>query len=279
MDNKKRISLNSSSFEISDEIFNYNYKLYFFIKILNSGNGITDVVSQKMQRIIVNYLINYSFKDDSDRNSQIKMVKDMLVTTYEKLNYKRKTTIDKIFRKINTYNDLIILYFSLQLIFVKDLFLIESKFVAFDNFLRNNVHPLSLKYDDIGIEIPYKRRTKSALLAYLFFEKLYNKNNNFLLNDSQDYVSDLINSYHYVNSLGVSINQMFMLMFSESINQSITSDSGSDYESRVLEVLISQGIDKASICERVHDNKHLSTEYDFTFDLNNRHYGISAKKT
>jgi len=280
MDKKRSISLNPSSFEISAEVFNYNYKLYFFLKKLNSGNGVTDSISQEMQRIIIKYLINDSVLNDSLIPDKIKMIKSLLNSTYENIkSYTRKNTLNEVLRQIDNYDDLIIFYFSLQLIFVKDLFLIESKIVEFDKFIRNDIHPLSIKYDDLGIERPYKRRTKSALLCYLFFEKLHNKNNNFLLNDSQNYVLNLINSYHYINSLGVSINQIFMLMFSESVNQAITSNSGSDYESRVLEVLISQGIEKDAISEQVHDDQHLSTEYDFIFSLNNKKYGISAKKT
>ena len=65
-------------------------------------------------------------------------------------------------------------------------------------------------------------------------------------------------------------------MFSESINQSIISDSGSNYEDRILSVLSSIGIEKI---EKTHDKDHSSTEFDFFFELKNKTYGIGAKRT
>lgn len=69
-----------------------------------------------------------------------------------------------------------------------------------------------------------------------------------------------------------------MLMFSEVINQSIKSEAGSNYENRIFDVLISIGIDKNSI-KKIHDEKDKSSEYDFFFILNNKKFGISAKRT
>jgi hypothetical protein len=67
-------------------------------------------------------------------------------------------------------------------------------------------------------------------------------------------------------------------MFNESINQSIISDSGSNYEDRILNVLVSIGIDKEKI-KKVHDKNDSSTEFDFFFELDNKTYGIGAKRT
>jgi hypothetical protein len=67
-------------------------------------------------------------------------------------------------------------------------------------------------------------------------------------------------------------------MFSESINQSIISDSGSNYEDRILSVLTSIGLDENKI-EKTHDKDDSSTEFDFFFELNNQTYGIGAKRT
>jgi len=69
-----------------------------------------------------------------------------------------------------------------------------------------------------------------------------------------------------------------MLMFSESINQSIISDSGSNYEDRIFSVLTSIGIDENKI-EKTHDKDDSSTEFDFFFELDGKTYGIGAKKT
>jgi hypothetical protein len=77
---------------------------------------------------------------------------------------------------------------------------------------------------------------------------------------------------------GVEPNQIFMLMFNESINQSIISDSGSNYEDRILNVLLSIGIDESKI-KKIHDKDDSSTEFDFFFELDNKTYGIGAKRT
>ena len=69
-----------------------------------------------------------------------------------------------------------------------------------------------------------------------------------------------------------------MLMFNESINQSIKSNAGSNYEDRVKNILISLGIQTNKI-KKIHDDKDKSTEYDFYFEYNGKIYGIGAKRT
>jgi hypothetical protein len=69
-----------------------------------------------------------------------------------------------------------------------------------------------------------------------------------------------------------------MLLFSESINQSITSSAGTSYEDRIKNILIAMGIPNEDI-EKVHDENDTSTEFDFFFKLNGRNYGIGAKRT
>ena len=67
-----------------------------------------------------------------------------------------------------------------------------------------------------------------------------------------------------------------MLMFNESINQSILSNSGSDYESRIYSILSKNGIKNIT---KEHDKNDKSTEYDFFFEIEGRTYGIGAKRT
>ena len=69
-----------------------------------------------------------------------------------------------------------------------------------------------------------------------------------------------------------------MLMFSESVNQSIISDSGSNYEDRILSVLRRIGLKQEEI-KKIHDNDDKSTEFDFFFELDGVVYGIGAKRT
>lgn len=79
-----------------------------------------------------------------------------------------------------------------------------------------------------------------------------------------------------LKKLGLESNQIFMLVFNESINQSIISDSGSDYEDRIKIVLNKIGIKEI---KKIHDINDKSTEYDLFFKINKKSFGISAKRT
>lgn len=107
---------------------------------------------------------------------------------------------------------------------------------------------------------------------------IFKKDNIFFSKDTMDFLRELSKEAIHLKKYGIEPNQIFMLMFSESINQSITSDSGSNYEDRILSVLKSIGIDENKI-SKTHDKSDSSTEFDFFFELNNRSYGIGAKRT
>jgi hypothetical protein len=66
-------------------------------------------------------------------------------------------------------------------------------------------------------------------------------------------------------------------MFTESVNQSITSLSGSNYEDRITEILVAQGINKEDI-SKIHDDVDKSTEFDHIFSYKGKSIGISAKE-
>jgi len=69
-----------------------------------------------------------------------------------------------------------------------------------------------------------------------------------------------------------------MLLFTEVVNQSIISDSGTNYEKRIQQVLIKGGIPASSMSKQ-HDAADSSTEYDIFFTLKGRIFGIGAKRT
>lgn len=110
----------------------------------------------------------------------------------------------------------------------------------------------------------------------LFFEKLGQNDCNFISKDSVNFVSGLAKQMLNLKKFGLESNQIFMLMFSESINQSIISDSGSNYENRILSVLNKIGIKNI---RKIHDESDKSTEYDFFFEIDGKSYGIGAKRT
>jgi hypothetical protein len=107
---------------------------------------------------------------------------------------------------------------------------------------------------------------------------LENKDTVFISSDTTDFLKELSKDAVKLKKMGVEPNQIFMLMFSESINQSIISDSGSNYEDRILSVLMAIGIDENKI-SKTHDKNDSSTEFDFFFDIDGRTYGIGAKRT
>ena len=175
--------------------------------------------------------------------------------------------------------DIELFVFSLRLYMIKDLLLQEAKITDCVNSLNlEKLDPLSTEYDNISVYRPYSTRVNGALLALLFFSRLEAGDSNFMSADSCDFVNTLSVTAIKLRKKGVEPNQIFMLLFSESINQSIISDSGVNYEDRILSVLTKIGIPGNTI-SKTHDKNDASTEFDFFFEMNGRTYGIGAKRT
>ena len=68
-----------------------------------------------------------------------------------------------------------------------------------------------------------------------------------------------------------------MLLFSESINQFITSSAGLSYEDRIKNILIAMGIPSDKI-KKTYDKNDDSTEFDFFFELKGKTFGIGTKR-
>jgi hypothetical protein len=256
--------------EINKNKFDINLKFYFFLKYLvktslsdNQANEILKLCtlhkSNNYHSILLN-IVEYT-------NNKIKT------------NSKKQKLILEILDEINSNVDLKLFIFSLKLYLIKDLLLEESKLKnLLDITQLENLDPLSLEYDKITIYNPYSTRVNGALLSLLFFNKLENSETNFISQEAELFIKNLSILAMDLKHKGVEPNQIFMLMFSESINQSIIGDSGSNYEDRILSVLTSIGLDEASIV-KIHDKDDSSTEFDFFFELNNKTYGIGAKRT
>lgn len=167
---------------------------------------------------------------------------------------------------------------SIELMFVKGLILEESKVYAKNQYrdvIRSIDDKLSLEYDMSGLNLPYGQRVISSLLVYALTN--IDREDEFLLQSSgktirvfNDKIKKAMNNY------SINCNNMFSLIMTESMNQSITSDAGQSYESRVNEK-ISPLVDKME--GHSHDSNIPSVEYDFTFEINNKKCGISAKRT
>lgn len=140
------------------------------------------------------------------------------------------------------------------------------------------LNQLSLEYDKVSTQVAYATRISGALLSLLFFEKLEQGDTNFISESTKSFLENLGSAYKVLSKRGVEPNQIFMLLFSESINQSITSSAGASYEDRIKNILISIGISSDNI-KKQHDQNDSSTEFDFFFEYEGRKYGISAKRT
>ncbi len=256
--------------KIDKTIFDINLKFYFILKYLLKSS----VNDKDIKKILELYSLN---RDIS--------LKKALISNYENYFGKTKSGLKKIeflndiLDLLETDLDIELFIFSLKLIAIKPLLLQEAKTRdLLDTSKLPLLNPLSLAYDKITTFTPYSTRVSGALLSLIFFDKLESKDTVFLSSDTTDFFKELSKDAIKLKNSGVEPNQIFMLMFSESINQSITSDSGSNYEDRILSVLKSIGIDENKI-SKTHDKNDSSTEFDFFFELNNKTYGIGAKRT
>ncbi len=248
---------------LSKEKTDINLKFYFFLKHINKLSP----SDRQLNLVIEN--INLL---KSDIGSLLEKLENVFVKSQSKLEHIKEMGL-----RFNNSDDIELFDFSLRLYQIKDLLLAEAKiFEAIDLNSLSSLDPLSLEYDKISVLKPYKTRVSGALLSLLFFEKLDNNEFNFMSKDSLEFISDLSKKASNLKKNGLESNQVFMLMFSESINQSIISDSGTNYEDRIRSVLNKIGIKNIS---KTHDKNDKSTEYDFFFDIDGKTYGIGAKRT
>jgi hypothetical protein len=251
---------------IAKERFEVNLKFYYFLKHLVK----LKLTDNQANKILESYILN-------KKQEYEKIV--LAVNTLLDENSPKYKLLSEILNEINNSIELKLFIFSLKLYMIKDLLLNEAKVKnLLDTTKLEKLDPLSLEYDKITVYSPYSTRINGALLSLIFFEKLENKETNFISKNAGEFVKSLSELAIELKKKGVEPNQIFMLMFSESINQSIISDSGSNYEERILSVLESIGMDKDKI-KKIHDKDDSSTEFDFFFDINKRTYGIGAKRT
>jgi hypothetical protein len=252
---------------VKENIFDINLVFYNFLKKITqakfSDNQINEILS-----------IYYS-----NSKIDVEILKELFYT-YAEENIKRND-LSSIFSVISDIDitTLDIFIFALKLNLIKDLLLQEAKITQTIKAQElEGLNQLSLAYDNVSTQVAYATRISGALLSLLFFEKLETGNNNFLADSTKVFLDNLTKSYKKLSKQGVEPNQIFMLLFSESINQSITSTAGSSYEDRIRNILVSISIPKENIA-KTHDTSDSSTEFDFFFEYKNRKYGIGAKRT
>ena len=254
--------------EIKKGKLDANFKLYFFLKELNG--------SVKLSENEINFLLETYF---ANAKLNVKKIISILINSAKRLSDKKRDALIVLLMQIKSDVELQIFIFALKLIQIKPLLLAESKLTEIAELSElKNVQQLSLEYDTISKSKPYYTRVNGALLALLFFSKLEERDSSFISESTEQYISTLFHQHFFLKEKGLEANQMFMIMFSESVNQSIVSDAGSNYEDRIFNVLIGLGIKNESI-KKIHDENDSSTEFDFYFKLGRKSYGISAKRT
>lgn len=259
--------MNLPKINIETNKLDINTKFYFFLKYLVKAN-LTD-------NQILKLIEYHQIFSTNETLNQFKETALQQFSTTTKKGQKQIAYLTDIFIEIQDKNGLDVFIFSIKLILVKDLLLQEAKIKQAHSIeTLKNVNPLSLEYDKITVLNPYKTRVNGTLLALIFFEKL----NIGFSKETDIFTKNLAIQAQQLIKIGIEPNQIFMLLFNESINQSITSDSGADYENRILSVLISQGINENHI-KKTHDKVDKSTEFDLFFELNSKTFGIGAKRT
>lgn len=248
---------------VSADKFQINLKFYFYLKHL---------VKTKLTEPQANQLLEVLLREKHSRRA--------LTNFSETLKGQAKLeNFLLLIDKIESAQDVTLFLFSLRLYLIKDALLAEAKLskVLLSEEMAK-LDPLSLEYDNKSVFQPYAARVNGALLSLLFFEKLEKGETGFISQGTENFLKNMKVEVQKLKKCGLEPNQIFMLMFSESVNQSITSDSGSNYEDRILSVLVNLGIPHDGI-QKIHDEHDKSTEFDFFFTLNNKTYGIGAKRT
>ncbi len=262
------MKINQSKICISDNKLNFNIKFYFILK-----NLIKLKLSDKQAFQLYEQLLNINTDTFLYTLSDFKKALDK----GGKKNSKANLYMDLI-ENLDSV-DFDVFAFSLQLYMIKDLLLAEAKLRYILNAeTLTKYDPLSLAYDKVSLLQPYTTRVNGALLALVFFDNLENNDLSIISEDAAVYAASLSKKAQQLKTQGLEPNQIFMLIFNESINQSIISDSGLNYENRIYKKLITIGIPPESI-QKIHDQQDQSTEYDFFFSLGDKKFGIGAKKT
>jgi len=258
--------MNIKKLKIKKATLDINLIFYNFLKKITQFR-LTD---NQINNLLVIYFSNKKTSKDNLK---------YLFSDYIKNNIKRNNIvllnlIDEIDNK-----NIEIFILSLKLNLIKDLIVKEAKLTQTIKIQElEGLNQLSLKYDKISTQIAYINRVSGALLSLLFFEKIEKEEVNFISDSTKIFLKNIVKEYKLLKKKGLEANQIFNLLLSESINQSIISSAGVDYEDRIKAILISIGIPEKEIT-KTHDKDDKSTEFDFFFDYEGRTYGIGAKRT
>lgn len=251
---------------VDKEKFQINFKFYTFLKILNSNDGLTKLQLKETFTLI---------SDSKNKDTFLTIFKSSIMAKIK--SEQKKIILNELLLSIENKVDYKVFVLSIYILIFKPLLMEYSKLIELDSILEGS-HLLSLKRDNYTKNMPYSFRVNGALISLIFFDFIDKRDkSHFPTSDYQDkFLTNLFDQYESLKSLGLEANQMFMIMFQESISQSIRSSAGANLEDLVVRLLLNEGI--KDIDKKLDSNNH-EVEYDHFFTLEGKKYGISTKRT
>lgn len=232
----------------SNNISNYQLKGYFNENDFNLYVYLKKLIQSKLSNKVINDIINFYYYNE-DKELFIKCCNNY-INSVELLDI------------INNLNDdtLEILILSLHLVLLKsDIFKMinEYKRSLYDEI--NDLNKLTLYSNKLYSDVSYKLRVYLISLIKGI--------------DKIDYYK--FNNLYQLLKNKTNVEDVYLLIMNECLNQSILSNAGLSFEDNIEELLISCGIDNYKKYQ--YDKFEKLTEYDFYFKLKNRSFGISTK--
>lgn len=258
----------SEELRVSGSKFNINFDFYYILKFLIKVKPSSTNVAR-----FINICYGVTEQNVNSFNENfINLIEEIIPQS-------KRDSMYLIAEKLTSTLEIRLFLLAIRLYVIKDVLLSEAKLTnTIIEFELQRSHPLSLKYDTLSLKKPYSTRVNWALMSLLFFSSVNEWKTSFLSDISEGFIEDISKDVIFLQKFWLEPNQIFMLVFSESINQSIISESWNSYEDRLLSILVGLWIPKQSIT-KTHDKADQSTEYDFFFDYKWRTYWIWAKRT
>lgn len=263
-----------NNFIIEENVYNYNLFFYRILKLLIQC-GLSDNQLLLFQTLIEKNKEKYL---DDYENLKKLLLESGTVVSENVGKYEEYSLLVGMIEEENIEMWIYMVDVAIELMLIKDLILQESKSYVLKEYKKEISEikdKLSIAYDLSNLSLPYGQRVICSMITHVISSDL--RNSDFILESS----GATVKNFNYkigvlLNKYTVNIGDMFQIIMSESINQSIKSDAGQGYESRVYETLYDV-VDE--INGHSHDQNITSVEYDFTFKISGKKCGISAKRT
>ncbi len=242
-----------------------SYRLTINLELYKTLKDVIQTKLTETQTLILigklKLLIHSKEKFDTKINILYKGIDDLTKNT--KTREKTKQLIgNNIFRE----ESFILFKIALNLDRFKKVILQQSKLVAEDFQLTENIHIMDFQYDYNMLHLPYSVRVTGALLIKALFEEI-NLRKNILYKPLAEDLTKIEN---------LDADAILQIIYAESASQSIRLSSGSSYENRLEEVFKNNNITYKS---QSFDVNLQAVEYDFILTRNGKKIGVSAKRT